>query len=93
MSENDYGRPFLDGIGDRKEKLFEALGKSLIEKWVAENPDEDFDENELGEKLTTDWQMARAENRGERVALDIVAEFGDDEDKALLTEWLKNNKF
>lgn len=94
MSENDYGRPFLDGLGEeRKARLFQELGKKLIADWVEANPDTDYDAGELGEKLTTDWQIERVENRGEQVALQIVEQFGTDEDKQDLATWLQTNKF
>lgn len=94
MGSNDYGRPFLDGLGDdRKNRLFEELGKKLIADWVAANPDTEYDAGELGEKLTTDWQLERVENRGEQVALQLVEQFGTDEDKQDLATWLQTNKF
>ena len=94
MSENSHGRPFLDSIGqERKLAMFVQLGAALIAEWVAANPDKEYDSQELGTQLTDAWQSERVENRGERIALEIVERFGTDQDKEDLANWLKDNKF
>ena len=88
---------YLDTLSDdKKAELFQALGSKLTLADLEANPRElsDAEAQELGEKLTNDWQVEKTGGELGEHGIDsaLIEEFGSESDKTDYELWLAQNR-
>lgn len=89
---------YLDTVSDEvKSRLFQALGSKLTLEDLEKDPREitEQDAQDLGEKLTNEWQAAKMAECLEKdlgsgenyIDSCLIEEFGSEEDKSAYAAW------